>query len=92
MNKENPVNKLPKEQIKGIIIGKICNSKKIREKDSLIFTVEKIKVTRLTFPEALGNSCCEAVYERVKVSKIPELVREIALITKGDSTEKFKKF
>jgi phosphate transport system substrate-binding protein len=123
LNKENLVNKLSKEQIKGIFTGKIRNWQEVGGKDSPILivwgrlipgtnklfteffldnekvngdimevnTVEEIKETITNFPEAIGISSWGAVDERLKVPQIPELIRDITLITKGEPTERVKK-
>jgi phosphate transport system substrate-binding protein len=123
LNKENPVNKLSKEQIKSIFTGKIRNWQEVGGKDSPILivwgrlipgtnklfteffldnekvngdimevnTVEEIKETVAKFPEAIGISSWGAVDERVKVPQIPELIRDMTLITKGEPTERVKK-
>ena len=123
LNRENPVNKLSKEQIKGIFTGKIRNWQEVGGKDSPILivwgrlipgtnklfteffldnekvngdimevnTVEEIKETIANFPEAIGISSWGAVDEKVKVPQIPELIRDITLITKGEPTERVKK-
>lgn len=123
LNKENPVNKLSKKQIKGIFTGKIRNWREVGGKDSPILivwgrlipgtnkffteffldnekvngdimevnTVEEIKETIANFPEAIGISSWGAVDETVKVPQIPELIKDITLITKGEPTEGVKK-
>ena len=54
-------------------------------------TVEEIKETVAKFPEAIGISSWGAVDERIKAPQIPELIRDIILVTKGEPTERVKK-
>jgi phosphate transport system substrate-binding protein len=115
VNKENPVTKLSKEQIKGIFTGKIVNWKDVGGKDSPIMVTlsttnpatngsfrilaldgeaftkdvleagpfEEIRQNVAANPEAIGFGPYTVLDSSVKEPEVPEISRDINLITKG---------